>query len=178
MDQIRSDRPMMVTAAFHDRESAERAYRNITDRGYDSDDVNLMMSDETRRRYFDKDSADTDLGNKALEGAGAGAGIGGTIGAVAAAIAAAGTSLAIPGLGLIVAGPVAAALAGAGAGGVTGGLLGALVGSGIPEEHAKVYEQCVKSGDIVMEVHPRSREEASLLESELRASGADVIVKP
>ena len=51
-----------------------------------------------------------------------------------------GTSLVIPGLGLIIAGPLAAGLAGAGAGGITGGLIGALVGSGIPEDRAKIYE--------------------------------------
>ena len=44
-----------------------------------------------------------------------------------AAVAAAGTSLAIPGLGVVIAGPLAAALAGAGAGAATGGLLGAQV---------------------------------------------------
>src|SRR5437879_5713335 len=47
------------------------------------------------------------------------------------------TSIAIPGLGVIIAGPLAAGLAGAGAGALTGGLVGAFVGWGIPEEHAK-----------------------------------------
>lgn len=49
---------------------------------------------------------------------GIGSAIGGTIGAVAAAVAAAGTSLVFPGLGIVVAGPLAASLAGGGAGGV------------------------------------------------------------
>ena len=57
-----------------------------------------------------------------------------------AAIAAIGTSLVIPGLGLVVAGPLAAALAGAGAGGTAGGLIGALVGHGMPEDRTKKYE--------------------------------------
>ena len=107
-------------------------------RGYKSDDINLVMSDETRKRQFSGDSAvggrDTELGNKAAEGAGIGAGIGGAIGAIAATVAAIGTSLVLPGLGLVVAGPIAAALAGAGAGGAAGSLVGALVGWNIPEE--------------------------------------------
>jgi len=165
-----SERPRMITAVFHDRESADRAYRAITDRGYDRDDVNMVMSDETRKTHFATPSVDGPE-SKTLEGAGAGAGIGGTIGAVAGAIAAIGTSLVIPGLGLVVAGPVAAALAGAGAGGLTGGLVGALVGSGIPEDRAKAYESDVKEGGIVMGVTPRSEEDARFIESEWRNYG-------
>lgn len=156
----------MVTGMFRDRESAERAYTALANRGYTRDEVNLMMSDETRRRHFDADAAKTtELGTKALEGAGAGAAIGGTVGGVLAAIAAAAT-LAIPGVGLVVAGPLAAALAGAGAGGLTGGIIGALVGSGIPEERARVYDEGVKEGGIVLGVTPRSDEDADYLERE------------
>jgi uncharacterized protein YjbJ (UPF0337 family) len=159
----------MVTGLFRDRESAERAYGSVSTRGYDKDDVNLLMSDETRKTHFSSDDAtDTELGSKALEGAGAGAAIGGTTGAVLAAIAAIGTSVALPGLGLIVAGPLAAALAGAGAGGATGGIIGALIGSGIPEERAKQYESGVKEGGIVMGVNARSDEDAEYFENEFR----------
>src|SRR6478672_3474837 len=108
----------MVTGLFRDRASAERAYNSVADRGYSKDDVTLMMSDDTRKRHFA--DTDTELGSKAAEGAGIGAGIGGTIGAVLAGVAAVGTSLVIPGAGLVIAGPLAAALAGAGAGGITG----------------------------------------------------------
>ncbi|HZH89621.1 MAG TPA: CsbD family protein [Pyrinomonadaceae bacterium] len=159
----------MVTGLFRDRDSAERAYGSLSTRGYSKDDVNLLMSDETRKTHFSSDDAgDTDLGSKALEGAGAGAAIGGTTGAVLAAIAAIGTSVVLPGLGLIVAGPLAAALAGAGAGGATGGLIGALIGSGIPEDRAKQYESGVKEGGIVMGVNARSDEDAEYFENEFR----------
>jgi hypothetical protein len=156
----------MVTGMFRDRESAERAYGSLTSRGYDKDDVNLLMSDETRKKHFTDDGRETELGNKALEGAGTGAAIGGTVGATIAAIAAIGTSVALPGLGLIVAGPLAAALAGAGAGGATGGLIGALVGAGIPEERVKDYEAGLKDGGIVMGVNARSDEDAEYFESD------------
>src|ERR1044072_8260155 len=146
-------RSKMVTGLFRDRESAERAYSSVTTRGYSNDDVNLLMSDETRDKHFTTTAGkETELGNKALEGAGTGAAIGGTVGATLAAIAAIGTSVALPGLGLIVAGPLAAALAGAGAGGATGGLIGALVGSGIPEERVKQYEAGINDGGIMMGV--------------------------
>src|SRR5688572_20030091 len=100
-DSKNNQNSRMVTGLFPDRASAERAYSSISTRGYTKDDVNLMMSDDARKTHF-KDS-DTELGSKAAEGAGIGAGIGGTIGAVLAGIAAVGTTLVLPGVGLVVA---------------------------------------------------------------------------
>ncbi len=168
----------MVTGMFRDRESAERAYESVTGRGYGNDDVSLLMSDETRNKYFPSDSAaDTELGSKALEGTGAGAAIGGTVGGVLAALAAIGTSLVLPGLGLVIAGPLAAGLAGAGAGGLTGGLIGALVGSGIPEEHAKTYESGIKQGGMVLGVNPRSDEDAEYFEREWKSNQGENVYR-
>ena len=153
----------IVTALFRDRDSAERAYQAVTDRGYVRDDVNLMMSDATHHRHFGEGAAlaQTELGSKAGQGAGIGGAIGGTLGAIAAAVAAIGTTLAIPGLGLIIAGPVAAAIAGAGAGAATGGLVGALIGWGIPEERVQRYESGIKEGGILMAVKPHNAEDAA-----------------
>jgi hypothetical protein len=168
----------MVTGLFRDRESAERAYGSVCNRGYGKDDVNLVMSEDTRKKYFGKDgSVQTELGNKAAEGAGVGGAIGGTVGAVLGAIAAVGTSIAIPGLGLVIAGPIAAAIAGAGAGGVTGGLIGALIGWGIPEERVKHYEAGIKEGGILMGVTPRSDEDALYFENEWRNSRGEHVYR-
>lgn len=155
-----TDTPV-VTGLFSDRDSAERAFNSATSRGYTNDDLNVVMSDETRKRHFGEGSGvETELGNKAAEGAGVGGAIGGGLGAIAAAIAAVGTSIAVPGLGLVIAGPLAAALAGAGAGAAAGGLLGALVGWNMPEERVKAYEAGIKDGGILMGVRPRSDEDA------------------
>lgn len=170
-------RSRMVTGMFKDRESAERAYGSLATRGYDKDDVNLLMSDETRKTHFAPDGRETELGNKALEGAGTGAAIGGTVGATLAAIAAIGTSIALPGLGLIVAGPLAAALAGAGAGGATGGIIGALIGAGIPEERVKHYEEGLKNGGIVMGVNARSDEDAEYFESDWKNNNGEHVYR-
>ena len=56
----------MVTGLFRDRESAERAYGSLTERGYSQDDVNLVMSDETRKKHFAVDDRETELGTKLL----------------------------------------------------------------------------------------------------------------
>lgn len=163
-------RSRMVTGLFRDRDSAERAYGSLSTRGYSKDDVNVLMSDETRKTHFadDKHDATTDLGDKAWEDAGKGAAIGSGVGATIAAVLAIGTTLAIPGLNLLVAGPLAAALAGAGAGGLTGGLIGALVGHGVPEEKAKEYDEGIRKGNIMMGVNARTDEDAEYFENEFR----------
>jgi len=163
----------MVTGLFNDRASAERAYESLHARGYGRDDVNLVMSDDTRKAHFGTtQGAQTELGNKAAEGAGVGGAIGGTVGAILAAIAAVGTTIAIPGLGLVIAGPLAAAIAGAGAGGAAGGLVGALVGWGIPEARVKRYEAGLKQGGILMGVRSRSDDDASFFADDWKKNRA------
>jgi len=149
---------------FSDRTGAETAYNDLQDAGYSNDDIDLIMSEETRKASFSDEAQDTEIGTKAAEGAGKGSAIGGTVGAIAGVIAALGTSLIIPGLGVIIAGPIAAGLAGAGAGGLTGGIIGALVGSGIPEARAKLYESGVKKGHIVLGVRPRNDDDAARIQ--------------
>jgi hypothetical protein len=167
----------MVTGMFRDRDSAERAYGSLASRGYTDRDLNIAMSDDTRKRYFPTGATETELGTKAAEGTGVGGAIGATLGAIAGAIAAVGTSIAIPGLGLVIAGPAAAAIAGAGAGGVTGGLIGALVGWNIPEERVKHYEAGIKEGGIVMGVAPRSDEDAEFIEREWKSNRGEHVYR-
>ena len=160
----------IITGAFSTRAEAEQAYDSLINKGYNANDITVLMSDKTRDTQFKSEHTDerheTDLGNKSLEGAGVGSAIGGTTGAIIGAIAAAGTAVALPGLGLVLAGPLAAGLAGAGAGGLTGGLIGALVGAGIPKERAEVYEDRIKEGDIVIGVTPHSHQDATTIQDE------------
>ena len=102
--------------------------------------------------------------------------IGGVVGAVAAVVAAAGT-IAVPGLGLVVAGPIAAALAGGGAGAATGGLVGALVGSGMPEERIKLYESGIKEGGIMMGVRAKNADDADYIEREWKSNQGENIYR-
>ena len=160
-----SQQPVM-TSSFRDRESAERAYNAIAARGYKSEEIHVLMSDETRKRLFTKDADKTDLGNKALKGAGVGGAVGGAVGATLVGVMAAAAALTIPGLGLVIAGPLAGALAGGAAGATAGGLVGMLVGAGIPEERAKLYETDLKEGGIVLGVRPRHDDDAKYFENE------------
>ena len=157
----REENGRMMTAFFRSWSDAEEAYKDLLKRDFTRDQISILMSEDTRERYAGRK---TEMGNKALEGTGAGAAVGGAVGAIVAAIVAVGTSIAIPGLGLVVAGPIAAALAGAGAGGAAGGLIGALIGAGIPEETVKRYESGIQEGGIVLGVEPRSAAEAKEIE--------------
>jgi hypothetical protein len=162
----RDHKAALLTGVFYDRETTEKAYRDLIDRGYTEQEINVMMSEETRDKYY-KDG-DSEVGTKALEGTGVGAMVGGTLGAIIGGIAAVGSNLVIPGVGLVIAGPIAAALAGAGAGSLAGGLTGALIGWGIPEERVVHYEKGIREGGTVLGVTPKSEEDATFLENEWR----------
>jgi hypothetical protein len=153
-----------VTSFYDDPTAANRAYERLRSRGCDPDDIDVVMSDDTRRRHFQ----DTEAGTKAAEGLGIGGAVGGGVGAALAAVFAAGTAVAVPGLGLVVSGPIAAALAGAGAGASTGGLIGAMVGAGLPEDRAKVYDQGVRDGGVVLGTRARDDVHAAEIERDLR----------
>ena len=163
-----------VTGLYSTPETASKAYQDLTTRhGYKSDDINVLMTDDTRKRHFGDVTPGTELegGTKAAEGMGVGGAIGGGVGAAIAALFAVGTSIVIPGLGLVVAGPIAAALAGAGAGAATGGLIGALVGAGIPEERAREYERGLNEGGIVIGTRARDAAHAAELEKDFGSYG-------
>ncbi|MDI1351686.1 MAG: hypothetical protein PSV35_02790 [bacterium] len=140
-----------TTELFPNKDAAEIAYQHALDQGYTTKDINVVMSEDSRKRYYASPLV-TEQGDKSMEGLAMGGATGGAVVGIVAAIAAIGTSLVIPGLGLVVAGPLAAGLAGAGAGSVAGGLVGALIGWGIPEERVKEYESGIKSGGIVLGV--------------------------
>ena len=70
----------MVTGLFKDSESVERAYAVISERDYGTGDINVVMSDDTRKRYFSDDRhSNTELGSKAAEGGELGGPTGGRI---------------------------------------------------------------------------------------------------
>jgi hypothetical protein len=150
------DHGNFVTRLFTDRDSAEREWTSLRNRGYGDRDINVVMSEEGRKRHF-SDGHRTELGDRAARGGATGAGIGVVAGGRLAAIAAT-ASIAIPGSGLLIAGPFAAALAGAGAGAVTGGVIGALVNMGIPKDHAREYESGLKKGGILFGLKPREED--------------------
>lgn len=171
----------LVTALFKDGSGVEHAYRAALERGYSQDEINLVLSEETRRRYFNIDQVPSELAEKAAEATeqkrsaprALGGPTGGTVATIAPALASAGTAALLP--GLIIAGPVAIALTAAAAVGITGGLIGALTNWGIPKSRVEQYEQAIRDGNILIGVEARSAEDARKLQQDWAAAGGQSV---
>jgi hypothetical protein len=148
----------VVLGIFADRTAADRAVDELQNAGYNPKEMSIIM----------KDTVETGTGETAgrgenmAEGAVSGATTGGVVGGIAGLLIGIG-ALAIPGIGaVLIGGPIAAALgltgaaativSGAVTGALAGGLVGALVGLGVPEEEAKVYEQRINEGAVLLAV--------------------------
>lgn len=139
----------IVSALFPDKSSAEQACQAALERGYDPSELNLVMSEETCRSQF---ADGTSLVKADDDGLAAG-----TLQAPNGAVV-------VPGLDLVVAGPLAQGLEAAGVGGVTGGLAGALIGWGIADERVRQYDAGITHGEILLAVKPHNEEDALFLE--------------
>jgi uncharacterized membrane protein len=158
-DQNMSSTSRMVTAVFRSHANADLAYDQLLSHGYTNNEVNVLMADATRAKFYPHGKSDIKPETHAAAGTSIGGAVGTIIGAAIAAVVAIGTTIAIPGLGIFVAGPIALGLAGAGAGAVTGGVVGWLIGVGIPESNAKAYETALREGGVAVGVSPRSPED-------------------
>ena len=153
---------IMVTGLVKDKHSVEETYRLTSQTGNSDNEIIVVMSEDTKEKYYGKDTTlKIEVGSKVSEGAAMGGVLGSAAGATLAAIADIGSILTFPGLGIVLAGPLAAAITGAGAGGVTAGLVGALIGWGLPEDRLKGYEHEDKTGEVV---NPRTH--SNYLQSE------------
>jgi hypothetical protein len=142
-----------IMATFKTRQAAESALVNLEALGITDEQISLVVTDETRGNSFNIEE-----GSKLDEGAAAGATAGGLVGGIWGALGAA-TAMTIPGLNIVMVGTAVSAMAGLGAGAAAGGFIGALVGSGIPEHEAKIYEDEIKSGAILMAVEPKDSDQ-------------------
>lgn len=156
----------LVTATFKTREAAEHSLRQLEAIGITDEQTALIVTDETRGKSFQIKE-----GTKMDEGAAGGATAGGIIGGLLGGLATA-SAIAIPGLNIVVAGAAVSALAGLGAGAVTGGLVGALVGAGIPEHEAKLYEDELKEGSILLAIEAKDSDQKDRIKDVLEREDA------
>ncbi len=134
---------------FEDRDSADRAARELRTAGFKDEDFGYAWKDEHGKTHKE---GDTKAGEMAATGAVTGAALGGLAGAAAAGL--------IPGIGPIVAGGIlASALTGAAAGTAAGGVAGALVGMGIPDDEATYYDEEFRQGRPILTLRESDRYE-------------------
>ena len=135
----------LITGLFDTPDAARAAVAQLKQHGYTPGEISVIMKDaEEARHITEEDSAAT--GRSTV-------GIGGGVGALLGGLLAV-SAVAIPGIGLIAAGALAAMFVGGGA--LTGSAVGWFVDQGIPADLAPYYERGLHEGGVVVAVaaHP------------------------
>ena len=165
-----------VIGVFTNEDAAQKVINQLEDSGFDSKEISVVMKDKNAGKKVEEST-----GTKVVGGAVSGATTGAVLGGLAGLLA----SIVLPGIGaFFIGGPIAAALgltgaaasvaSGATTGAVAGGLLGALTGLGLSEDEARIYEDRITRGDILVAVPLRDEDQLDV-EEIFRANGAEEI---
>jgi hypothetical protein len=156
---------MTVVSVFPEVRQAKAAIHELTQNGFRSEDIGLVANREVSST---EEESTGDTQHNIGQGAGVGAVIGGAGGLLLSL-----ASLAIPGIGPIVAaGPLVAALGGAGVGATVGTVVGALRSTGVPEQEAQYYHEAVRRGDVLVTVRADTQSDAERARDILDRHGA------
>ena len=128
-----------VTGLYRTKKLAQLGVDGLVDAGFAKDHISLVMSATP-----DFDAIVHEETNDTVRGAITGAVVGGGFAAILVG------ALALPAIGLVVAGPFVASLAAGGAGAAAGSVLGGLIGRGLGEQVAVEYLTHVKNGEVVV----------------------------
>jgi hypothetical protein len=93
---------------------------------------------------------------KAPEGVAAGGIAGGALGALVAGVTSV-AAVAVPGVGLLAAGPLVSLFAGLGAGATAGGVVGGIIGLGVRAHAAKLYDDILKEDGVLVTVSTQDK---------------------
>ncbi len=173
----------VVIAVFPTRSQADSALAALQNNGFQTKDISIITRDNDTETTT-KNSSLSSTSTNVAEGTVSGIATGGVLGGLAGLLVGIG-AITIPGIGaLFIAGPLASALGLTGAAAVTasgaitgalaGGLMGALVGLGIPEQDARVYEEHIRSGGLLLAV-PSTADNVQQIENILASHNASTI---
>jgi hypothetical protein len=156
-----------VIGIYQDRKTVSDAVGVLHNAGYRTTDISVLSSDNQGSKDFAHEKH-----SKAPKGAAVGAAVGAVAGAALAFVVCI-QSVAIAGVGaLVAAGPLVATLAGAGAGGTLGWIVGWLAGLPLSEYVAKRYAGRIRRGGILLSVHCDTSEWCERAKKTLRDTGA------
>lgn len=166
--------PKTVIGLFDNYAEAQNVVQELLSEGFAHGDISVMAKDSKPENavveYVEEDG-DQQIQDMA-KGAGAGAAIGGLAGLLVGL-----ASLAIPGVGpVIAAGPLATFIAGAGIGATAGGLISGLTRLGVPEHDANFYAEGVRRGGTLVSVNA-TNEQANQAVAVMKRHGAVEIDK-
>ncbi len=140
-----------VIAVYDNTQSAKSAIDKLIASGFPQQNISLVTASLKNEPAAVKQAIE--FGDESEKDAVIGAGIGAAIGALGG-----GTVVTFAGLGVLIAGPLAALT-----GVVVGGLIGSIAGWSVHKDHIAKYEQKIKSGKVLVIAHgsdPRKVAEA------------------
>jgi hypothetical protein len=156
----------MLIGLFLNNSQADKAFDILKSKGYTNEEINIVMSENTRTNYYPTKTEVTESVSSSMEGAKTGTAIGSTLGATIGSIigvaVAISSNIIIPGIGLLIAGPILVGIAGASTGVVTGGIIGALLGVEADETKTQQYEKHLQEGQIIIGVHSKPQDIESI----------------
>ncbi|MDX1688273.1 MAG: hypothetical protein R3248_09845 [Candidatus Promineifilaceae bacterium] len=143
-----------VVGLYDELETARHVVQDLTDAGFDANDINLIAGDPDGQYAKPDEDAVHAGADSAVEGAVAGGVLGGLAGLLFGL-----SAFALPGLGpVIIAGPILSSFVGAGIGAASGGLVATLVEWGLSEEEAELYLEGVRRGNALVMVRTQAEE--------------------
>lgn len=144
---------------FPSKQQVEAAIERLKAHDFPLQQVSVVAKQTGGNEHFSGVEVQETVGNKAGSAAKDGAIVGGIGGAVLGVVEALGASTALallPGAGQVIlfgsvaANALATAVAGGAIGAAGGGLIGGLLGWGVPEKHAKLYQDRVIDGQYLI----------------------------
>lgn len=158
-----------VSAIYSNPTSAKIAIDLLRANGFKDGELSILASESSIEKNIEIEE-----NTKAPEGISLGASVGGAVGATIAGLTAIGTVTLTGGASLLAAGPIVASLAGAGAGATAGGVIGGLIGMGIPETEAKIINERLGSGNVLIGINT-SDQQKNETKKLLERSGAEQV---
>ena len=141
--------PKTVTALFETEDEAGRAASALVEDGFLHDQIGIIAGHELSHPEHHITAPENSEG-KVVNAVGKGLAYGGGLGAIAGGLSA----LLIPGIGpLLVGGALATTFLGAGLGASVGGVMAGLMKAGVDESDARLFEDALRHGGVVLTVH-------------------------
>lgn len=144
-----------IISSFKNLTQADEFYNELKNLNYNDTSISIFMSESAKHRF---EWSNLDQSTSIADGAGTWSVVWGTVGAIAGIILWLWASAIIPGLWIIVAGPLLGGLVWAWAGSATGTVLWSLIALWLSDDYAKKFENDINEWEVVIAVDPRAWE--------------------